>query len=105
MTGSMKYILPILKYYQSTHAIRKNFPETISIAGFETSKLSGKIVTVNEVSFIDDGAGKKFKRVKKIAELKVQEIQGEVTLCKVKDGADILDEKMKSKAKMEFVIK
>ena len=81
------------------------FPETVSVAGFETKISSGKAITVNEISYLEDGSGKKLKRVRKIAELKVIEMQGEITECKVKDGGAALDEKMKSNAKLEFLVK
>lgn len=83
----------------------KGYPVTLSMAGFEAGVPTGKTITVNEITYLENGSGPKLKRVKKIAELKIVEIQGEVTECKVKSGEDVLDEKMKGNAKLEFYIK
>lgn len=82
---------------------KTGLPETVIITGPGLS--SGKKIIIREVSFVNDSEGNPHKREKKIGELKVSEIQGDVIVCKVTDGENILDEKMKSGAQLEFALK
>ena len=84
---------------------KKGYPETILVTGIDASLQKGSQVTVNEIEMIDAGDGKSLKRTKKIVELKVKEIQGDITVCRVMDGEKVLEEKMKAGAKMEFIVK
>ncbi len=54
---------------------------------------------------MDAGGGKMLKRTKKIAELKVQSNEGEITVCKVSSGEKELGEKIKAGTKLAFEIK
>ena len=80
----------------------KGQPDNVAIGGLSSEVRKGKTITVNEITVLDDGSGKQFKRVKKIGELKVLENQGDVTECKVTDGADIIEDKMKDGAKFRI---
>ena len=41
----------------------------------------------------------------KIAEIKIKEIQGEVSVCKITEGARVLQEKLNAKATLEITVK
>jgi hypothetical protein len=81
----------------------KGFPLTITLGGMNAEAQSAKNMTINEITYYESD-GKKFKKVKKIASLKVTLVQGEVAEAKVKDGGDVLDEKMKSGAKFQILL-
>lgn len=83
----------------------KGLPETVLVAGLGPNLKKGTQITISEIQFIDLGNGKKAKQVKKVGELKVQELQGEITLCKVTDGESVLEDKMKGSSKLAFAIK
>lgn len=82
----------------------KGLPEKVLVSGLGESVKKGTQITINEISFFDVD-GKKMKREKKVGELKVEEVQGELTVCKVTNGEALLDEKLKANSKLELVIK
>jgi hypothetical protein len=83
---------------------KSGFPEVVLISGFGSDMSVGKKITIKEITMLDDGNGGQIRREKKIGELKVSEIQGQVTVCKVKDGETVLEEKMKNPASLKFII-
>jgi hypothetical protein len=80
-----------------------NLPQTVLVTGLGNSIRIGTPITINEIKYLDGSDGSKVKQVIKIGVLKVKELQGEVTLCKVTDGRNGLEEKMKA-SNLELVI-
>ena len=83
---------------------KNGFPETVLLTGLDGSLTKGAQIVINEVENIDIG-GKTARRSKKIGALKVKEIQGEITVCKVSDGEKVLEEKLKNGTLLEFIVK
>lgn len=79
-----------------------SLPATVLVTGLAGIKKNTSI-TVNEITSLDDGNGGTIKRVQKVFELKVVDPQGDVTICKVTDGANVVEDKMKN-ATLQFVI-
>jgi hypothetical protein len=95
---------PLIRIIDIESRNKSGFPEVVLISGFGSDMAVGKKITIKEITLLDDGNGGKLKREKKIGELKVTEIQGQVTVCKVKDGEAVLEEKMKNPASLRFII-
>lgn len=95
---------PLIRIINIESRNGSGFPEVVLISGFGSDMSVGKKITIKEITLLDDGAGGKIKREKKIGELKVSEIQGQVTVCKVKEGENVLEEKMKNPASLKFTI-
>lgn len=96
---------PDIKILKVEETDKSGYPELILLAGLDGSLQKGAHITINAVEMIDTGDGKSLKRVKKMAELKVKEVQGEILVCKVTEGEKELHNKMTAGDKMEFVIK
>lgn len=84
---------------------KKGVAETVLVNGVDESFSKGADFVVSEVEVLDLGNGKSVKRSKKIAEIKIKEIQGEVSVCKITDGARVLQEKLTAKATLEITVK
>jgi len=72
-----------------------NLPQTVLVTGLGNNIKVGTELTINEINYFDVPGGTRAKQVKKIGELKVKELQGDITLCKVTEGKTALEEKMK----------
>lgn len=96
---------PEIKILKIEDRDKSGYPQTILVSGIDATLQKGSKVVINEIEMFDAGNGKSLKRTKKMAELKVKEIQGDITVCTVTDGEKTLEEKMKSNVKMEFVLK
>ena len=96
---------PEIKIVKIEDRNKKGFPQTILVAGIDGTVQKGDQIAINEIEMIDMGDGKKLRRLKKIVDLKIKEIQDEITICKVTRGEDVLEDKMKSGAKMELALK
>lgn len=94
---------PVIMLMSIESRDKKGFPQTVMVSGEGLS--SGKKITIKEISFITDATGTLRRREVKVGELKVSEDQGEVFICKVTDGENTLEEKMKSGAQLEFIVK
>ena len=84
---------------------KKGVAETVLVSGVDESFSKGADFIVSEVEVLDLGNGKSVKRNKKIAEIKIKEIQGEVSVCKITEGARVLQEKLNAKATLEITVK
>lgn len=80
---------------------KNNFPETVLVAGLEKEIKVGAKIKISEVIILELD-GDKLKQVKKIATLKVLELQGDVTLCKFTDGEKEIEEKLRQKTTLQF---
>jgi len=81
------------------------FPKTILVSGIDGSLQRGSQLTINETVTVPVDGGKSLQRVKKVAELRVTEIQGDITVCRVTDGERDIEEKIKSGAKLHCHIR
>jgi hypothetical protein len=81
----------------------KGHPATVTLGGISAAAQSAKNVTINEVTYYESD-GRKFKKVKKVAELKLTLIQGEIAEAKVRDGGELLDERMKGGAILQITL-
>lgn len=93
---------PEINIFKIEERDKKGKPETVLVTGVDESFSRGSQFYVHEIEMLDTGNGKKLRRLKKIARLKITELQGEVTVCKVSDGEDILEDKMNNKVPMVF---
>ncbi|HEX6431669.1 MAG TPA: hypothetical protein VF008_28460 [Niastella sp.] len=93
---------PEINIFKIEERNKHNKPETVLVTGVDDSFTKGSQFYVHEIEMIDAGNGKTLKRIKKIARLKIKEMQGDITICKVSDGEDILEEKMNNKTTMVF---
>lgn len=84
---------------------KKGNAETVLVSGIDASIQKGSLIIVNEIEMFDAGGGKMLRRTKKIAVLKVKDMQGDITICKVTDGEKVLEEKMTAVTKLEFIVK
>lgn len=96
---------PEINIFKIEERDKKGKPETVLVTGVDESFTKGSQFYVHEIEMLDTGHGKPLRRTKKIARLKIKELQGEVTVCTVSDGEDILEEKMNNKVPMIFTAK
>ncbi|MGB8191748.1 MAG: hypothetical protein WCF67_07515 [Chitinophagaceae bacterium] len=96
---------PEIKILQVNGRDKKGNAETVLVSGIDGTLQRNSQVIVNVIEWFDAGGGNKLKRVRKIAVLKVKDIQGEITICKITDGEKALEEKMADGSKMEFILK
>jgi len=79
----------------------KGLAETLLASGIDASLHKGMKLDVNEIQSINTGTSI-IKRKVKIGALKIKELQGDVTVCEVIDGAELLEKKMIEKATIEI---
>lgn len=96
---------PEIKILKIDDIDKKGVAETVLVTGIDESFGKGTELNVNEIEMLDSGAGKSLRRTKKIAELKIKEIQGDVTICRITDGAKVLQEKISNKVNIEIIVK
>lgn len=82
----------------------KGAASTVLVTGLDEAVEKGTVILVHEVRYLDAG-GKKVRQERKLASLKVQEPQGDVTLCKVTDGGKELEEKMNGNSELILKLK
>ena len=82
------------------------FPKTILVSGIDGTLQKGSQLAINEIAMVDMGAGKPpLRRERKLVDLKVTEIQGDITVCKVTSGEKVIEERMKSGATLHCKIR
>jgi hypothetical protein len=79
-------------------------PKTVLVSGLDQSISKGAVVTVYEVEELKSG-DKTFTRTREVSKLKVTELQGEIAVCKVTSGERVIEDKLKTGAKLEFKVK
>ena len=80
-------------------------PKTVLVSGLDASVRKGAIVAINEIEKFQGADGKQLTRTKQISQLKVVELQGQITVCKVTSGEDLIEDKLKSGAVLEFKVR
>ena len=98
------YYAPNIRIFNIASRDKKGYPELVKITGFESALSTGKKITITEITMVDDGIGGKIKQEIKFGELRVSEILGQVVICKVKKGEDVLEEKMKTTGSLKYTI-
>ena len=97
---------PLIQIVKIEDRNKKGYPQTVLVTGIDGSIQKGAQLTVNEIEMIDVGQGKPpIQRRVKIADLKVQDLQGDITVCRVTSGENILEAKWNAKTKMEFTLR
>jgi hypothetical protein len=98
-------VFPVLmKIVRLESLDKKGFPDIVLIKGGEDTDLikgSDLSVVLNEVVIID---GQEYKKPKEIGRLKVQEVQGEFSLCKVVRGEMEIQKKINETAPLTLNI-
>jgi len=93
---------PEINIFKIEERTKSGKPETVLVTGVDESFTKGAQFYVHEIEMLDAGNGKMLRRIKKIARLRIRELQGDITICKVVDGEDIIEEKMNNKTTMVF---
>lgn len=82
---------------------RKNGkPKTILITGIDNSLNVGSKLSLEETEIIDGGNNESLNRIRKIATLVIKEKQGDITVCKITDGEEVIEEKMSNGSKLSI---
>jgi hypothetical protein len=95
---------PDIKILRIEERDKKGLPATILVTGIDEALAKGTKLSLNEIEMLDAGEGKKLKRSKNIADLKISDKQGEITICKITAGEKTIEEKINSGVKLEVLI-
>jgi hypothetical protein len=88
------YPIPI-KILKIEDRTKSGKPKTILLTGVDNSFNIGKKLILEETELIQVENGKEpLRRTKKIASLTISEKQGDITVCKITDGEDIIEDKI-----------
>lgn len=79
-------------------------PTTALVTGIASSVRNNARIIVNLITLEDDGTGKKIRREQRLAELRVAEKQGDITVCRISEGQQALEEKIKNGATLECTV-
>lgn len=86
---------PKIKIIKIEERTKSGKPKTILVTGIDNSLPVGKKLILEETELIEVEKGKvPLKRTKKIAAITITEKQGDVTVCKVTDGENIIEDKI-----------
>ncbi|HWK07710.1 MAG TPA: hypothetical protein VNS58_28960 [Puia sp.] len=80
------------------------YPKTVLVSGIGASARKGAALVVNEISFIDDGNGGKIQRKQKLADMRITERQGDVTVCRITGGEQVIEARINAGAKLECIM-
>jgi curli biogenesis system outer membrane secretion channel CsgG len=95
-------LIKILKIEERT---KSGKPKTILVTGVDSSLKEGSKLILEEIELISSGIGTEpLRRYKKIASLVLKEKQGDITVCKISEGEDIIEEKMTNGSKLNIKV-
>jgi hypothetical protein len=80
------------------------FPKTLLISGIGTSGRHGASLIINEISYLDNGSGQKLERKQKLVDMRIEDRQGDITVCRITNGERVIEERMKAGARLECVM-
>ncbi len=88
---------PLIKVVAIEKRNKNGKPKTILITGVDNSLKVGFKLVLEETELIPNGTNKEpLRRIKKVATLVILEKQGDITVCKITDGEDTIEEKIKN---------
>ncbi|MBN8641265.1 MAG: hypothetical protein J0L86_05565 [Flavobacteriales bacterium] len=89
---------PKIKILKVEERTKSGKPKTILVTGIDNSLAVGKKLILEETELIEIEKGKEpLKRTKKVATLTITEKQGDITVCKVTDGENTIEDKITTK--------
>lgn len=85
----------VVRLIEISKKSKKGSPESVLVTGVDINLNKGSLLNVSQETFIDDGTGKKLRRLQKIIQLKIEAFEGEVTSCRIVEGGALVEENLK----------